>query len=70
MAIPLSVSLSTMFMLKTDTVHPPAGGTSMIAAMGTGCISNMGYNFIIPTFFGSMFLYSSSFLFNKIKNSI
>ena len=70
MAIPLSVSLSTMFMLKTDTVHPPAGGTAMIAAMGTGCISNMGYSFIIPTFFGSMFLYSSSFLFNKIKNSI
>lgn len=70
MAIPLSVSLSTMFMLKTNTVHPPAGGTAMIAAMGTECISNMGYSFIIPTFLGSSFLYSSSFLFNKIKNSI
>ena len=70
MAIPLSVSLSTMFMLKTNTVHPPAGGTAMIAAMGTECISNMGYGFIIPTFLGSSFLYSSSFLFNKIKNSI
>ena len=67
MAVPLSVSLSTMIMLKTDTVHPPAGGTAMIAAMGAGCISNMGYSFIIPTFFGSAFLYSSSFLFNKIK---
>ena len=70
LAVPLSVSLSTMIMLKTDTVHPPAGGTAMIAALGSGCISSMGYGFIVPTFLGSSFLYSSSFLFNKIKNTI
>ena len=69
-AIPISVSLATMAMIKTDTVHPPAGGTAMIAALGAEPIASMGYQLIIPTLFGSSFLMSSSLLFNKMLKKI
>ena len=65
-AIPLSVSLSTMAMIKTDTVHPPAGGTAMIAALGAEPIASIGYQLMIPTLFGSSFLMGSSLMINKI----
>ena len=65
-SIAIAVGAGVFLMIVFNIVHPPAGGTAMIAAMGAGCISNMGYSFIIPTFIGSSFLYSSSFLFNKI----
>ena len=68
-AIPLSVSLSTMAMIKTDTVHPPAGGTAMIAALGAEPIASLGYQLIIPTLFGSSFLMGSSLMINKILKS-
>ena len=69
-AIPISVSLATMAMLKTDTVHPPAGGTAMIAALGAEPVASLGYQLIIPTIFGSSFLMSSSLIFNKILKKI
>ena len=69
-AAPLSVSLSTMAMMKCKSVHPPAGGTCLIACIGSSGIHELGFMFLIPTFLGSTFLVGSAFLFNNLSKDI
>ena len=60
---PISVATSLMLMQATNTAHPPAGGTALIATMGLG---TLGYPLLIPTLFGSTTLVASSYLLNNL----
>jgi len=68
-AAPTAISLSTMGMMVLGVVHPPAGGTCLIACLGSEAISQLGFYFLVPTGFGSMFLVSTAWLINNLSQA-
>lgn len=66
LAPPVGVGLALMGMQATRAVHPPAGGTALIAVLGSPLIHQMGYSFIIPTFLGSTLLVGVACIFNNL----
>ena len=47
LATPLAVSVSIMLMHLTSTLHPPAGGTTMIAVLGSSRVHDMGLLWVL-----------------------
>jgi hypothetical protein len=66
LAPPVSVAVAIMLMQKTNTVHPPAGGTALITAAASPVVQAMGYTVLAPTLLGSSFLVFSACLINNI----
>lgn len=48
LAVPAATSGAIMAMMATSTLHPPAGGTVLIALMGSEKIVSMGYWLLCP----------------------
>ena len=61
-AAPLAVSSTLMAMRATKSMHPPAGGTCLIAAIGSGPVCDLGYLFICPAVAGSCVLVGTAWL--------
>ena len=57
LAAPVAVSAAIMLMKLTKTVHPPAGGTCLIAVLGSAQLHDLGYQLLIPTASGAAILY-------------
>mmetsp|Transcript_14476 Transcript_14476/g.21775 ORF Transcript_14476/g.21775 Transcript_14476/m.21775 type:complete len:248 (+) Transcript_14476:53-796(+) len=66
---PVAVSLATMMMMATRTVHPPAGGTALLAAVGSAHISSLGFYFLVPTAVGSSILVAVGALYNNLHKN-
>mmetsp|Transcript_16018 Transcript_16018/g.25096 ORF Transcript_16018/g.25096 Transcript_16018/m.25096 type:complete len:211 (+) Transcript_16018:237-869(+) len=62
---PVSVGAAIMAMQLTNTVHPPAGGTALIAVLGPA-FHPLGFSLLIPTFVGSTVLVGSALIFNNL----
>ena len=52
-AAPAAVSAATVTMLATRTVHPPAGGTALIAVAGGASVQALGVGLVVPAAFGA-----------------
>lgn len=63
LAIPTTVSLAIVTMLATKTLHPPAGGTSLIALAGAG-----GFQIMCPITLTATVLIGSGIVFNNMFN--
>ena len=68
LAGPTAVAGAIIFMLSTRLVHPPAGGTALIAALGSKELQEMGFQFLIPTTIGASILVMVGVLFNNLFN--
>ena len=66
LATPVSAALALMGMQLTGTVHPPAGGTVLIAVLGSNRLHDMGFALLLPTFIGSVLLVCVAMLNNLI----
>ncbi len=70
LASALTVSLSLMAMHLTSTIHPPGGGTGLLAVIGSGQIHNLGYQFIFyPVLTSVVFLLALGLIFNNISRN-
>ena len=67
LAAPVAVAVATTGMMALGIVHPPAGGTCLIACMGSDVIHGLGWQFLIPTAFGSTFLCTTAFFVNNMS---
>merc|ERR1711939_114692 len=56
LCLPVATSLAMMAMQLTNTVHPPAGGTVLIAVLGSDRMHNLGFRLLIPTGIGAVLL--------------
>ena len=65
-AAPVGVALATSLMAATRTVHPPAGGTALIAVLGSARIHAMGPMLLVPTALGSVLLVGTGVLWNRL----
>ena len=52
----VAVSASIMAMQGTRTLHPPAGGTALIAVLGSPQMHALGFTLVVPTVLGSSLL--------------
>jgi len=69
-AAPLAVSLSTILMQITKTLHPPGGATALIAIIGSDKIKDLGYLYMIsPVFIGVMILLLTALVFNNMTSN-
>ena len=66
LAGPTAVAGSIVLMLSTRLVHPPAGGTALIAALGSKELQDMGFSFLIPTSIGASMLVVVGVLYNNL----
>lgn len=67
-AAALAVSLSIAIMKLTDTIHPPAGASALIAVIGSQKIKLLGYWYVFSTVLpGILVLYLVYLLFHKTK---
>jgi CBS domain-containing membrane protein len=65
----LSVSLSTVLMQVTKTLHPPGGATALIANVGSARVLALGYMYVLnPVLSGVIILLFVALLFNNIGN--
>lgn len=64
-ALPIACAGSIMAMQITNTVHPPAGGTTLIAVAGNATIINLGYGLLVPTALGSSLMVATAVLYNN-----
>lgn len=65
----LAVSLSTVFMQITKTIHPPGGATAMIANIGTEKVKSLGFYYIInPVLVGALILLVIALIINNTSN--
>eukprot|EP01050_Picozoa_sp_SAG11_P007401 SAG11_NODE_616_length_8192_cov_9.386136_3_plen_181_part_00 len=68
LAAPLGVALATSSMIMLGVVHPPAGGTCLIAILGSDTIHEMGFWFLLPTCAGAFGLVFSGWLLNNLSS--
>ena len=66
LAGPTAVGGAIILMLSTRLVHPPAGGTALIAALGSRELQDMGFQFLIPTSIGATILVMVGVVFNNL----
>ena len=65
----LVVSLAILFMLLTNTVHPPGGATGLIAVIGHDGVHEMGYHFVLqPVLSGLLIMLVIALLFNNLSS--
>jgi len=68
LASALAVSLALIIMHLTCTIHPPGGGTGLLAVIGSGQIHNLGYQYIFyPVLTSVFFLLVLALLFNNMS---
>jgi CBS-domain-containing membrane protein len=63
---PIAVSVATMAMMATRTVHPPAGGTCLLAVLGAAKFQAMGFFYLIPAGLGATSLVLIGAVFNNV----
>ena len=56
LAVAVAVPTSIMLMQLTRTLHPPAGGTTLIAVLGSAQLHALGFQLLVPTALGSSLL--------------
>ena len=66
LAAPIAVSSACVSMMATRTLHPPAGGTALIAALGSAEMQELGYYYLVPTTFGATALICLGVLINNV----
>eukprot|EP00944_MAST-04C_sp_MAST-4C-sp1_P014545 g14545.t1 len=66
LAAPIAVSSACVSMMATRTLHPPAGGTALIAALGSAEMQELGYYYLVPTTFGATTLICLGVLINNV----
>lgn len=64
LAAPLAVSGALMAMMATNTVHPPAGGTALLAVLGSS--QHLGYALMVPVVSGSSVLVLCGVAYNHL----
>ena len=57
LAAPLAVSSSIVLMHLTRSLHPPAGGTVLIAVLGSPELHALGYSLLVPTMLDATLLF-------------
>ena len=57
LAAPLAVSGSIVLMHLTRSLHPPAGGTVLIAVLGSPELHALGYSLLVPTMLDASLLF-------------
>ena len=57
LAAPLAVSGSIVLMHLTRSLHPPAGGTVLIAVLGSPELHALGYSLLVPTMLDTTLLF-------------
>lgn len=68
LASAMAVSLSVAGMLATSTVHPPGGGTALLAVIGGARIHNLGFSYLIlPIGASALILFVIALLFNNLS---
>jgi CBS domain-containing membrane protein len=70
LSAPVAAALALMAMQLTGTVHPPAGGTVLIAAMGSDRLHAMGFALLLPTFAGATILVLIAMLNNLVPGRV
>ena len=66
LAAPLAVSSTIMLMMATHTVHPPAGGTVLIAVLGSPELHALGYQLLVPTALDASILFGVALSHNAL----
>ena len=66
LSVPLGASFALMAMQLTGTVHPPAGGTVLIAVLGSQRLHAMGFGLLLPTLIGAVLLVAVAMLNNVV----
>jgi CBS-domain-containing membrane protein len=70
LASALSVALSIAVMIRTRSLHPPAGASSLIAVTGSEKIHRLGYWYILfPVMIGSALQVTLGLLLNNLSSS-
>ena len=64
-SLPFAAATAIMLMQLTRTMHPPAGGTSLIAATH----ATLGFELLLPTALGSSMLVASGCALNNLVRS-
>jgi CBS-domain-containing membrane protein len=67
LAVPVATASAIMAMQATKTVHPPAGGTVLIALMGSAKVHAMGYALLAPIGLTSTILVGCGLALNNFK---
>lgn len=67
LAVPVACSGAIMAMQLTKTMHPPAGGTVLIAAMASSKLAALGYSLLCPVALTSSMLVAGGLLNNLSK---
>ena len=62
----LAVGAGVSLMILFNVVHPPAGGTALIAALGSTQLQEMGFYYLVPTAFGATSLVCLGVLINNL----
>lgn len=66
-AVPLVVALSVFLMYLTRSIHPPAGGTSIVALNADGMLASYGYGLaFFPLASGMIILVALAVIFNSL----
>jgi len=67
-AAALAVAVSIAVMLLTQTLHPPAGATALIAVLGPDSVHALGYRYpITPVLFGAVLMVLVAIVFNNLS---
>lgn len=67
LAAALSVSIATILMQLTKTLHPPGGATALIAVTGSAQIKELGYWYVVsPVLSGVLILLLVALLINNV----
>eukprot|EP00051_Salpingoeca_urceolata_P006932 m.91756 g.91756 ORF g.91756 m.91756 type:complete len:254 (+) comp15050_c0_seq1:886-1647(+) len=68
---PLATSLAIMCMQASNSMHPPAAGTSLLMITGSPYIQSLGWSFVAtPIATGSLLLIGSGVVFNRHHSSV
>ncbi len=66
----LAVSLSTILMHYTRTLHPPGGATALIAVIGSERVHEAGYSFVVmPIAIGVVILLLVALFINNLSSN-
>jgi len=70
LAAAIAVSSSVLCMHLTRTMHPPGGGTALIAVVGGEHLRSLGYWYVLfPVFTGSLVLLAGALVINNLSRN-
>jgi len=75
LAVPSATSCAIMAMQATNTVHPPAGGTALVALgmptlVDSSRVADMGYSFMCPVALTSTLIVAGGVALNNLSRTI